>query len=80
MAGITMFHQPHCLGMIRSAIQQLMFDKPMNMEDAIGLKHDGIGRRHGPHLDQEHWVHCLDYLAQVKLALSTRTPAPCELC
>lgn len=59
MAGITMFHQLHCLGMIRNAIQELMIDKPMNMENVIG-------RRHGLHFHQEHWVHCLDYLVQVR--------------
>jgi hypothetical protein len=24
----------------------------------------GVRKRHGPHLDQGHWVHCLDYLMQ----------------
>jgi hypothetical protein len=86
MAGITMFHQLHCLQMIREAFQDLMegkkvLESEMDDEDEMGAGDVGkehgvkrkrsIGKRHGPHLDQDHWVHCLDYLMQVsRLACS----------
>jgi hypothetical protein len=79
MAGLTMFHQLHCLQMIRAAIQDLSegnkeleadldSEEDVKMGD-VGMEHSTKikQRRHGPHLDQEHWVHCLDYLMQVSL-------------
>ncbi|KAF2430169.1 hypothetical protein EJ08DRAFT_697711 [Tothia fuscella] len=79
MAGITMFHQLHCLQMIREAFQDLTEGKralESEMDDEedddfmdVGKEHglrrrSGLRTRHGPHPDQEHWVHCLDYLMQ----------------
>jgi hypothetical protein len=75
MVGITMFHQLHCLQMIRGTIQDLMAGRPVGSrmdgkldEDTKHAKHShqylddfGVRKRH---LDQEHWVHCLDYLMQ----------------
>lgn len=59
MAGVTMFHQLHCLAMIRAAIQDL--------RSGTGHQHvDEESGRRGPHPDQEHWIHCLDYLMQVR--------------
>ncbi|KAK5108180.1 hypothetical protein LTR62_008711 [Meristemomyces frigidus] len=46
--GISMFHQLHCLQMIRMAIQKLQ-----NGTVESGDMHS-----------QTHWVHCLDYLVQ----------------
>jgi hypothetical protein len=81
MAGITMFHQLHCLQMIREAFQDVMEGKRMlesemdAEEEEMGMGDVGrehgvrrkrvVGKRHGPHLDQDHWIHCLDYLMQV---------------
>jgi hypothetical protein len=77
MAGLTMFHQLHCLQMIRAAFQDSFsegkeaLDADLMSKDAgmgdVGLEHNTKNKvkRHGPHLDQEHWVHCLDYLMQV---------------
>jgi hypothetical protein len=75
MAGITMFHQLHCLMMIRSAMQDYM---GISRESKLGReRHDGNGilgrghsqteRSHSTHRPQNHWVHCLDYLMQVRL-------------
>lgn len=56
LTGISMFHQLHCLQMIRMAVQKL--------ENST---HSGSARDvHDHHAgDQRHWVHCLDYLVQV---------------
>jgi hypothetical protein len=79
MVGITMFHQLHCLQMIRSTIQDLMAGRPVGSRMNERMENEmfqakqghpylddsfGVRKRHGPHLDQEHWVHCLDYLMQ----------------
>jgi hypothetical protein len=79
MAGLTMFHQLHCLQMIRAAIQNLQVEgkdleadldlQENGMIGDMGMEHNTKNKvkRHGPHLDQEHWVHCLDYLMQVSI-------------
>lgn len=57
-SGVTMFHQLHCLQILRSTLVALELGKPAS--------HD-----HNPHSadhsvdPQLHWVHCLDYLRQV---------------
>ncbi|KAK1245989.1 hypothetical protein MKX07_005058 [Trichoderma sp. CBMAI-0711] len=68
--GLSMFHQLHCLGMIRGAMQA-----------ALGIKgsHSVLRSRHtdesvdmhpsdDDHGDPAHWLHCFDYLRQVRLA------------
>ncbi|KAK5019103.1 hypothetical protein LTR39_000592 [Cryomyces antarcticus] len=55
-AGISMFHQLHCLMGIRSAIQQLQAGKKIGYSEQTDVsEHRG------------HWPHCFDYLRQVKL-------------
>ncbi|KAF2452361.1 hypothetical protein BDY21DRAFT_407070 [Lineolata rhizophorae] len=55
-AGISMFHQLHCLAGIRSAIQQLQEGKEIGFsEETDTSEHRG------------HWPHCFDYLRQVLL-------------
>lgn len=87
MAGVTMFHQLHCLQMIRHAIQDLRKenqnirrhldhdDEGFQVEDGEHVPSDAhaahdeadMGRpgAQGGH-DSMHWVHCLDYLMQVR--------------
>jgi len=61
--GLSMFHQLHCLQMIRNAFQDLQRSE---------RKKKGH-HRHGQSKDDEelhphelHWTHCLDYLRQVR--------------
>lgn len=56
--GITMFHQLHCLQLLRIGLQQ----KHSNGEEAVPVV-DGHG--HSVHANSEHYLHCLDYLRQV---------------
>lgn len=49
--GVSMFHQIHCLNMIRN----MLLDQPMShAHEASDWTEDKM-----------HWLHCLDYLAQV---------------
>jgi len=77
--GISMFHQLHCLGMIRGAIQTL-YARIEELEG--GAKHthgDHVSHRRGDgnessghdHLaGHDHWTHCFDYLRQVIILFS----------
>ena len=66
--GVSMFHQLHCLGMIRGAIQKLQ----MSQGDVAQLAESGnqvLGRSKEAENEEEmqhHWVHCLDYIMQVR--------------
>jgi hypothetical protein len=53
--GIAMFHQLHCLAMVRSGFQVLY----ARIEGRI----DGEGMQH--QFDEAHLLHCLDYFRQV---------------
>jgi hypothetical protein len=56
--GIAMFHQLHCLQLIRGHLQQLNVD--------LGrLPVEQLSTRHIHHLSEGHALHCLDYLRQV---------------
>lgn len=55
--GIAMFHQLHCLQMIRSSMQSLL---GKNNTEARGMHH------HDAHdAIDEHVLHCFDYIRQV---------------
>lgn len=56
--GITMFHQLHCLQLLRIGLQQAHHE---NEGDAVT---DSLG--HDMHANPEHYLHCLDYLRQVQ--------------
>jgi hypothetical protein len=56
--GISMFHQLHCLQMIREAIQRLQ-----NLEDKEN-EGEYMHEKHSLN-DDAHLLHCLDYLRQV---------------
>lgn len=45
MVGLTMFHQLHCLGMIRGALQENMGRKEMEMDSSKGKIVAGTDRR-----------------------------------
>lgn len=66
--GISMFHQLHCLAMIRGALQRtLNEDGAMEMG---GDDEDETASGHDHHSgDKTHWVHCLDYIRQVSLVV-----------
>ena len=54
--GIAMFHQLHCIAMFRSDFQELYA--------RLEGRSDGKSRVVN-HIDEEHTLHCLDYLRQV---------------
>jgi hypothetical protein len=68
--GISMYHQLHCLQMIRSAIQDLQ----SQVEGGSTMEHGDTNMAHGHtrgeaphnHLESHHWLHCFDYLRQVR--------------
>lgn len=70
--GISMFHQLHCLQMIRGAIQNLQrrADKNLPEDRAEDSDHAQPPHTHTglapSHQDPDHWEHCLDYLRQVR--------------
>ena len=60
--GISMFHQLHCLTLLRGAIQR-MVDQNHTMS---GQQQHGGGNQHSSeHWSQDHYLHCFDYLRQV---------------
>lgn len=69
--GISMYHQLHCLAMIRSAVQDLQ----SQIEAASPAEHGHENMHHaharhsdsGNHLRPSHWLHCFDYLRQTIL-------------
>lgn len=77
--GISMFHQLHCLAILRGAFQ--MFHETMDPHQ-VDLRETPAHRRgeemqrnpnpHESHYDQDHWTHCFDYLRQVSDVYSFR--------
>lgn len=67
MAGVTMFHQLHCLQMIRSAFQQR--EMPRKRQSGITAEQARLP-------DQTQWVECLDYLMQGILCAADDTIEP----
>lgn len=74
--GISMYHQLHCLQMIRSAIQALQ----SQVERESAIVHDDTHMAHAhtqsearhSHPESHHWLHCFDYLRQVRPCLFCR--------
>lgn len=52
--GVSMFHQLHCLTMMRT----------MLLGQAMSMEHETQGEEWKK--DPRHWVHCLEYLTQVR--------------
>ena len=81
--GISMFHQLHCVAMLRMVVQSLMFGDEagstahakhgshMNKKNVLSGKY---GAAHND-LDSEHWLHCFDYLRQVRRPCRGCSPA-----
>lgn len=71
--GMSMFHQLHCLSMLRMAMQE--FDNAANgaatatpaPEHHHHQRRDQQGSQETP--DAPHWLHCFDYLRQVRVHL-----------
>ena len=59
-SGISMFHQLHCLQMIRTKLQNLSFSN-----ESYGDPGTRQAQAHQHHLDDDHVMHCLDYVRQV---------------
>jgi hypothetical protein len=80
--GISMFHQLHCLQMIRSSLQQaLMLDTNASADHSFKdgmsahMHHDKTHERDSGVADLTHMIHCFDYLRQVGI-----TPAAPKDC
>ncbi|MCJ1312069.1 hypothetical protein MMC25_005743 [Agyrium rufum] len=69
--GISMFHQLHCLGMLRTALQAAQ--KGSSSGD-MGSQ-NGI-HKHSDHDEQGHYLHCFDYLRQAILCSADGTFEP----
>lgn len=65
--GIAMFHQLHCLQMIRSTMQSLM-NPNMSADGQIQhSEHHGANHHANHHANENsHAMHCFDYLRQVR--------------
>ena len=63
VGGVSMFHQLHCLQMIRAGIQDLQNENKQMKRSPHGGEHEH-GSSNGMN-DTIHWAHCLDYLMQV---------------
>ncbi|ETS84405.1 hypothetical protein PFICI_02430 [Pestalotiopsis fici W106-1] len=72
--GISMFHQLHCLGMMREAVQSLTerlaaAEAGMSSSSSShSSRRAAMGGSHGlhdPEAEPDHWLHCFDYLRQV---------------
>ncbi|KPI38755.1 uncharacterized protein AB675_5937 [Cyphellophora attinorum] len=66
--GITMFHQLHCLQLLRIGLQRGHDD---GMGRGSGHVTDGKGQN--MHANDEHYLHCLDYLRQTSLCMADST-------
>lgn len=60
-SGISMFHQLHCLNMLRNALQ----DYDLGVTPPQGDRH--ADNTFDDHPNEHHWSHCLDYLRRVSL-------------
>ncbi|PTU23898.1 hypothetical protein P175DRAFT_0537326 [Aspergillus ochraceoroseus IBT 24754] len=63
--GIAMFHQLHCLIVLRGVV----FPEE-GANSTRSTSHHGHGHGGALRGDLEHWAHCFDYIAQVFLSLS----------
>ncbi|PTB78927.1 hypothetical protein M440DRAFT_1327089, partial [Trichoderma longibrachiatum ATCC 18648] len=57
--SINMFHQPHCLGMLRESLLAAAEHRQANISAEAGLKGEQLHESHDQRV-----VHCLDYLRQ----------------
>ena len=81
--GISMFHQLHCVAMLRMVVQSLMVDNEANsmahsMHGSHMTKKDVPDSKYGAahhDMDSEHWLHCFDYLRQVRRPCRDCSPA-----
>jgi hypothetical protein len=64
--GISMYHQLHCLQMIRTAIQDLQSQIGEQSQNHNNMHHDR-SQALNDHPGPMHWLHCLDYLRQVSI-------------
>jgi hypothetical protein len=69
--GISMFHQLHCLEMLRKAVQQfdaeiaaLKANHTLPRRVVEDSREDAEHQGHSS-FDERHWMHCFDYLRQV---------------
>lgn len=58
--GLSMFHQLHCLAMIRTALQEAL---SLNDMSKIHSRHEHSAQQLTD--GSPHWLHCFDYLRQV---------------
>ncbi|KAI0133905.1 hypothetical protein BJ170DRAFT_590908 [Xylariales sp. AK1849] len=76
--GISMFHQLHCLGMMRDAVQD-MTERLAASEKSAPHTHSDTRGTHGIHdplAEDVHWLHCFDYLRQAILCNADATIEP----
>jgi hypothetical protein len=70
LVGISMFHQLHCLQLVRKSIKQ-MLRKTKDATESHQQEHTLHGHEEfNPHsnrmgIQDDHLLHCLDYIAQV---------------
>ena len=62
--GITMFHQLHCLQLLRIGLQKVHHGAAGEAGGSVEMAKDMKG--HSMHANDEHYLHCLDYLRQVR--------------
>ncbi|KAK3348899.1 hypothetical protein B0T25DRAFT_481219 [Lasiosphaeria hispida] len=73
--GVSMFHQLHCLGMIRTALQSVV-EEVEDLRAAVGGIQKGNLKRENDHQDHHsriHFLHCFDYLRQSLTCLADDT-------
>lgn len=81
-AGVSLFHQLHCLSMIREVVQDLQADQLTSKQPRI-VSH-GKGNFGKPEkkkkkkTTEDHWVHCLEYMVQVVLCNADGTVEPAQ--
>lgn len=61
--GIGMFHQLHCLQLLRVSLQSHMQDY---LNTDAGNTNQSRRIDHTEHVESKHLTHCLDYLQQVR--------------
>ncbi|KAL7915467.1 hypothetical protein GGI35DRAFT_489104 [Trichoderma velutinum] len=70
--GISMFHQLHCLAMIRTALQEALSLKDNMSKMQSRHEHSAQQLTDG----SPHWLHCFDYLRQTILCEADSTIEP----
>ncbi|ETS88116.1 hypothetical protein PFICI_01944 [Pestalotiopsis fici W106-1] len=72
--GISMFHQLHCLVMLREAMQGLGEE----IQSLKAMRRDTAHEDHAMHTEHDdlHWLHCFDYLRQAILCNADSTFEP----